>query len=217
MSYTFVSQLFKLHSNIMSVLTNETKKEELISKLQRNDYDGNFLDDNNNDPLLTTIGSISDLISKRKDNIRAVDNFNLSKYLGTWYEIARFNTPFEPEEVVRATAEYHLNMDGTLSVKNTGYYNDGKVEVVRGVGKVSCPGTTIGKLNVSFIPFIEGNYWIIMLDEKNTYSVVTSPDGKFLWILSRFEKMHEYKLEHIKIKLIELGFDISKLHYNTYI
>lgn len=142
-----------------------------------------------------------------------VKNFNPTKYLGKWHEIARYNSFFEPENVFNATAEYSQNEDGTIRVVNTSFSDTGK-DSVKGSARVVPSPTGEGKLKVSFFPGVEGDYWIIALDSGYNISLVSTPKRDFLWILSREPKMHLSVICTI-LKILEcIGFDTTKLHFN---
>lgn len=211
-NYTIFKQLRKSIDNIRDFYSEPTS---FISKLEKNDYDKSFMDENNNEPILSIIGSVSDLFSGRLQQIKAIGNFDISRYLGKWYEIARFNSSFEGEDIISATAEYE-KIGEIIHVTNTGIHSNGHEEVIKGTASLKYPGTTIGKLDVTFFPPFTGNYWIIMIGENYQYSVVTSPNGKYLWILSRTTSLSDFDSEEIRNKLESLGYDLSRLHWSKF-
>lgn len=206
-NFTLFSQLHKMYSNLLSISPND-----FLNKIKTNEYNRNFMNDNNDEPLLSLVGSIDDLITGRLPNIKVVQNLELDRYMGQWYEIARFNSSFQPKEMVSSEALYEMK-DGLITVKNTGIYKDGRKEVIRGLVSSKYPEKNIGKLNVSFFPPFNGDYWIIMLADDYRYSVVTSPNGKLLWILAREQNLSKTDLNFILNKLTELEYDISKLNW----
>lgn len=208
-SYTLYDQIAKIYQNVVSFYKNP---KPIVDKLRKNDYEKRFMDDNNQEPLVTLLGSIADYFSGREPDVKVVENFELDKYLGEWFEVARYLSVFEGEEIVKAKAIYKME-DDILSVTNIGYHADGREEIIRGTASQKYPGTTIGKLNVSFFPPFNGNYWIIMLSDS--YSVVSSPDKKLLWILSRAEKLPEETMKMIIDSLEKMNYDTSKLHFSV--
>lgn len=144
-------------------------------------------------------------------NIKPVDNFNLEKYLGKWYEIARLDHSFE-RELSKVSAEYTLRSDGGVRVLNRGY-SDIEKQWKEAEGKAYfVEGSNRGYLKVSFFGPFYGSYVVFEIDETNyQYSLVSGPDKSYLWILSRRPTMPE----ELKAKLIDkankLGFDTSKL------
>jgi len=139
-------------------------------------------------------------------------DLDIDRYLGTWYEIARFPLFWE-WGLVNTTADYSLMEDGKIKVINSGYYYepDGKKSSFQGSAYVPNPDEP-GKLLVSFFLFIESDYWVIMIDEENySYAVVSNPGKKNLWILSRTPEMDENTYNMIIEQLEEWSFDLSKL------
>lgn len=205
--YTLFSQLNKIFSNPIPL-------QELILKLKTNNYSKNFMDDNNDEPLLTILGAIDDYFTGRKPNIKVIENLDLNKYLGKWYEIARYDSFFEPKEIISSEALYEKK-DGIITVTNTGFYKDGRKETIRGTVKSTYSESNIGKLDVSFFPPFVGNYWIIILADDYSYSVVTSPNKNLLWILAREKQLSVESKQLILNKLTELEYDISKLNWRN--
>jgi len=145
------------------------------------------------------------------ENLEPVKGFEISRYLGTWYEIARLDHPFE-RGLVRVTAEYSLREDGGIKVINRGF-DPQKNRWKQAVGKayfVDDPGT--GRLKVSFFGPFYGAYNIIEIDRKDySYALVCGPNRDYLWILARTPHLGE----SIKATLIEkaknLGFRTDEL------
>ena len=145
------------------------------------------------------------------DNISAVDGFEVKRYLGAWYEIARLDHSFE-RGLSNVTATYSLRDDGGIDVLNKGFdRKSGKWKQVEGKGYF-VGGSDVGRLKVSFFgPFYSG-YNIIALDKENySYSLVCGLNRSYLWILARDKKLEQETLGH----LIELskgfGFEVDKL------
>ena len=117
--------------------------------------------------------------------LSTVESVDIDRYLGRWYEIARFPNSFE-EGCEGVTAEYELRNDGLISVVNTCRKGatDGKAKVAKGRARVA-DETTNAKLEVSFFGPFWGDYWILYLAEDYSLSLVGEPSGRYLWILSR--------------------------------
>ncbi|HTO14369.1 MAG TPA: lipocalin family protein [Edaphocola sp.] len=140
----------------------------------------------------------------------AVDNFDVKKYLGTWYEIARFDFRFE-KDLDNTSAQYQLINDGKVSVLNSGF-NFKKKEWKKADGVAKFRGEkTKAALKVSFFgPFYSG-YNVVALDKNYQYALVAGKDLDYLWILSRTKNIpEEVKAEYLKIAAA-IGYDISKL------
>lgn len=141
---------------------------------------------------------------------KAIKPFDKDRYLGKWYEIARLDMRFE-RNLNNVTAEYSLNDDGTIRVNNQGY-DYLKKEWKQSIGKAKFAGdTNEARLKVSFFgPFYAG-YNVIALDEEYKYALVTGPNLKYLWILSREKSIPPtIKQEYIK-KSDSLGFKTEEL------
>ena len=150
-----------------------------------------------------------------KDPPQTVAHVDLERYMGLWYEIAKFPVFFE-RGLVAVTAEYTLEDDGRIRVINRGLKEsfDGKASMIQGRAKVPDPEQP-GKLRVRFDPFparlFAGDYWIVDLDENYEYAVVSGPSRKVLWILSRTSTMDDERYQDIVQRLAERGFDVDKL------
>ena len=144
-------------------------------------------------------------------NTQTVKNLDLDKYLGTWYELARFPHSFE-KGLVGVTATYSMRKDGKIKVLNQGYKNtlDGKLS--RAVGKAKIPNPNEpSKLKVSFFLFFYGDYFVFELDENYQWAVIGSSSDKYLWILSRKPKLNDYVYTQLLNNLTKRGYDVSKL------
>ena len=131
------------------------------------------------------------------------------KYLGTWYEIARYEHFFE-KDCKNVTANYSMLDVDTIKVINrcTKIQTNEKKEVF---GRAYATDFTNSKLKVSFFRPFYGDYWVLILDEKYDYVVVGTPSREYLWILSRTSNLDEKIKKEILQKLPTLGFDTSKL------
>lgn len=139
-----------------------------------------------------------------------VKDFDLDRFLGKWYEIARFNYKFE-ENIDNVIARYSLNEDGTVKVLNSGYnFIKEKWEKAEGIAKFRGDKTT-GALKVSFYgPFYEG-YNVIAVDDAYNYALIAGRNLDYLWILSR-EKILPLAIKTEYLKLAELiGYNLNNL------
>ncbi|HNP63090.1 MAG TPA: lipocalin family protein [Woeseiaceae bacterium] len=145
------------------------------------------------------------------DGIETVSGFELQRYLGTWYEIARLDHSFE-RGLSQVTAEYSLRDDGGVRVINRGY-NATAGEWDEAIGKAYFTGdSNVGRLKVSFFGPFYGGYNIIELDEVDyQFSLVAGPDRSYLWVLSRTPQMDAATLEKLVQKAKALGFETDKL------
>ncbi len=138
-----------------------------------------------------------------------IQDFDLQRYLGTWYEIARFDHRFE-RGLVGVTATYSLRDDGKIKVLNQGYKNslDGNHDVAVGKAKTT---DIPGKLKVSFFWIFYADYFIMELDGNYQWALIGSSSDNYLWILSRTPKLEEETVNHILEKARSRGYDTSKL------
>ena len=146
---------------------------------------------------------------KKYPELKTVENLDLEKYLGRWFELARFPVIFE-KGLVACEANYSLNQDGTIRVQNTGRKGtvDGKLQVAAGKAK---PAGCNSKLNVWFYVPIAAPYWVIDIDEDYQWALVGDPARDFLWILCRTPTMDEELFQKIVAKGEAEGFDMTKL------
>lgn len=150
------------------------------------------------------------------EGITPVGNFELERYLGKWYEIARLDHRFE-RGLIDISAEYSLRDDGGVRVINRGY-NVEYQEWDSAEGKayfVDRPD--IGRLKVSFFGPFYGGYNIIALDKDNySYAMVAGPDRNYLWILSRTPMLDKEIVERLVAQASELGFAVDQLIYTKH-
>mgnify|MGYP003556426071 FL=1 len=146
--------------------------------------------------------------SKDFDN-STVTQFDLSRYLGVWYEVARYNHSFE-KGMDNTMAEYILQDDGKVFVLNTGWKN-GKFEVAEGKAKYKDPEGNPGALKVSFFLFFYSEYNVMMVDENYQISLVGSKSDNYLWILSRTPVPDPDLLQMVLAEAEARGYDTSKL------
>jgi apolipoprotein D and lipocalin family protein len=141
-------------------------------------------------------------------DLTTVKQLDLERYMGTWYEIARFDHSFE-RGLTHVTATYELRPDGKIKVINAGRKN-GKLKTADGKAKQPSPSEP-GKLKVAFFLFFYADYYVLELDENYQWALIGSSSDKYLWILSRNQTMTKATLEHVLMKAGERGYDTSKL------
>lgn len=139
-------------------------------------------------------------------NNTPVSALDLNRYLGSWYEIARFNHSFERGRD-NCTAFYSLNDDGTIRVENTGW-KDGKQKVSIGKAKTT---STPGLLRVSFFGPFYGDYRVLMIDDAYSVALIGGSNDKYLWILSRTPEIIYATQQAIVQEAQQRGYDTSKL------
>lgn len=142
----------------------------------------------------------------------AVKKLDIQKYLGTWYEIARFDHSFE-RGLVGVTAHYSLRPDGKIKVVNSGYKNslDGEFRSAEGKAKIPDPVNAPAKLKVSFFWIFYADYIVMELDEDYQWAVVGSKSDKYLWILSRTPQLDKVVYDDLLERIEKRGYDVSAL------
>ena len=145
---------------------------------------------------------------------RVVENVDLSRYTGLWYEIALIPVWFQKDCAGGTTAEYTFVKDGVVSVVNRCCTKDGKVKEAKGRAWV-VDKKTPAKLKVSFFSLFgfwlfAGHYWIIDLDPEYQYAVIGHPSRDLGWILSRTPKLPKGVLKSIADRLEANGYSFSK-------
>jgi len=147
--------------------------------------------------------------------VTIVSDFDLNRYLGTWYEIARLDHFFE-RGLVNVTAEYSLRDDGGVKVVNRGF-DPKKAEWREAVGKAYLADKrSVGRLKVSFFWPFYAPYNIIALDREGyTYAMVCSGNTSYLWILSRTPTLESAIRDRLIAGAKDWGFDTNDLIFVT--
>ncbi|MBO4565447.1 MAG: lipocalin family protein [Bacteroidaceae bacterium] len=135
-----------------------------------------------------------------------VDSLDLNRYLGDWYEIARFDHSFE-QGMDFCKANYTLREDGKIDVLNTGI-KDGEPEEAEGIGKLT---DTPALLRVSFFGPFYSDYRVMMLDSAYQYALIGSGSDDYLWILSRTPKLEDDVKAAILAEAKRRRYDTEKL------
>jgi len=151
------------------------------------------------------LGGCAGIESKGK--VSTVASVDLSRYAGTWFEIARLPMWFQ-RHCVDSKAVYTVRADGAMGVNNECVTDTGGVERAEGVATV-VDAKTNARLNVVFDNWFarlfgssrEGNYWILDLDAEYQTAVVGTPDRRYLWILARAPQLDESSYR----RLVEVG------------
>lgn len=135
--------------------------------------------------------------------------FEPERYVGLWYEVARYPVPFEAG-CVGVTAEYGLREDGLLSVLNICRNPDGAERSrIEGTAEIVGPG----RLKVRFpsVPFVAADYWVLWTDDTYRTAVVGAPNGRSGWILNRDPQIPPDRLNAARAILKFNGYDLSRL------
>jgi apolipoprotein D and lipocalin family protein len=143
--------------------------------------------------------------------LQTVSRVDLTRYLGTWYEIASFPAWFQ-RDCTGTTATYGLRDDGRIDVLNRcrKHTLDGPEDVSHGQARVVDRASN-AKLEVSFFRPFWGPYWIIVLDPEYRYAVVGHPSRDYLWILARTPTLPEAVYAELVERVREMGYDVARL------
>ncbi|MCX7075343.1 MAG: lipocalin family protein [Methylococcales bacterium] len=148
------------------------------------------------------------------DNITPVTSFQIERYLGKWYEIARLDHRFE-RGLTQISAEYSMRPDGGLKVLNRGYSKE-KQEWSEAEGRgyfVQSPNEAY--LKVSFFGPFFGSYIVFELDTVNyQYALISGPDKSYFWLLARTPTIDDNLKKKLIAKAAALGFDTKKLIFS---
>jgi apolipoprotein D and lipocalin family protein len=141
-----------------------------------------------------------------------VDEIDLDRYLGRWYEIASFPQRFQAG-CVATSASYSRREDGRIRVENAcreGRF-DGELRRVEGVARVADPAGSQAKLEVQFFWPFQGDYWVIELDPAYRWAVVGHPSREYLWILARERSLEPALYDDLLRRIASHGYDVSRL------
>lgn len=154
-------------------------------------------------------------------DLTTVSNFNLEKYLGTWYEIARLPMKYQPEDSTDISAVYSLNENGKVRVQNRCLDADKKLD--ESIGEATVIDAEHGKLEVSFlpegfrwIPFTKGDYWVLKIDANYQTVLVGEPNQKFLWVLHRSPSLDENTKAEYLAYATSIGYDLTDLIHTVH-
>lgn len=150
--------------------------------------------------------------------LELADALDLERYQGRWYEIARLPNRFQDQCIGDVTAEYELLGDSRVRVINRCRQAGGGWSEVEGVARRDRSDGRVAALEVrfaprwlSFLPFVWGEYRVMVLDEAYRYALVGSGDREFLWILARQPGLPTAVFDRLVAEARRQGFDTSRL------
>ena len=146
-----------------------------------------------------------------------IATLDVPRYMGKWYEIAKFPNRFQKKCVADTNAQYSVKQDGNVQVINRCRLGNGETDEAIGAAR-QVGGPNSPKLKVrfapawlSFLPYVWGNYWVIDLDAGYQLVAVSEPTREYLWILSRTPRVDAKIYEALLRRLAGMGFDLKKL------
>ena len=150
-----------------------------------------------------------------------VQDFEIQKLLGVWYEIARLPTDFEPDDCTDVSTVYSLENNRHLRVDNRCRNTEG--QVLHAIGHAKIVDAAHGKLDLTFlpegfrwIPFLNSPYWVFKVDQDYETILLGNPNLKSLWILSRDTTIARDRLRDYQLHAKNLGFDLDDLIYTLH-
>ncbi len=149
--------------------------------------------------------------------VKTIASLDVPRYLGTWYEIAKFPNWFQRKCASNTKAVYSIKPDGNLRVLNSCKQADGEVSEAEGaarqIGAKDSPKLEVrfAPAWLSFLPMVWGNYWVIDLDSQYQLAAVSDPRREYLWILSRTPQLDPKAYEELLGRLQAQQFDVRKL------
>ncbi len=159
--------------------------------------------------LVTSLGIALGAATGNAPALTTVQHVDLKRYMGLWYEIARYPNRFQRDCESDTTAKYALLENGKVEVLNTCRKKDGGLKDAK--GKAKAVDGSNAKLKVTFFWPFYGDYWIIGLDPDYRWAVVGEPSRKYLWILSRTAQITEADYEKALEQVRAAGYDESRL------
>jgi apolipoprotein D and lipocalin family protein len=172
--------------------------------------------------ILVAVLMVTPAPGQPSDPVRTVEMVDLDRYVGEWYEIARFPNRFQRACVGDVRASYAKRPDGRIDVLNRCRTSDGITEA-KGVARVVDP-VTCAQLEVrfapailSFLPFVWGDYWILGLSADYSWAVVGSPDRSYLWILARTPALDAEPFAAALDVARANGFDVARLVMTSHV
>jgi apolipoprotein D and lipocalin family protein len=166
--------------------------------------------------MVALLMAVSD-VGQAFQPVRTVEKVDLDRYLGDWFEIARYPNRFQEKCAGDVRASYSKRSDGRVDVINRCRAADGSLTKARGVARV-VDSRTSAKLKVRFapgwlswLPFVWGDYWILALEDDYSWAVVGSPDRDYLWILARTAQLDDGQYASALAAARTDGFDTERL------
>ena len=151
------------------------------------------------------------------NDLKSISALDVPRYMGTWYEIAKFPAWFQKKCVSDTRAEYTLQPDGRVQVINRCRQDSGEMKEALGSGR-QIGDAASSKLEVrfapawlAFLPAVWGDYWVIDLDPAYQLAAVSEPKREYLWILSRSAKVDPAAYDALLARLSRQGFDLQRL------
>jgi apolipoprotein D and lipocalin family protein len=149
--------------------------------------------------------------------VQTIASLDVNRYVGTWYEIAKYPNRFQKQCASHTRAQYLTNAEGSLQVINRCVTREG--ETLEAIGQAhQVGGASSPKLQVRFapawlswLPWVWGDYWVIDLDKDYQLAAVSDAKREYLWVLSRHKQVDAKTYQALLTRMAAQGFDIQKL------
>jgi apolipoprotein D and lipocalin family protein len=171
--------------------------------------------------LLIILGSSQVMAQQGDQSVKTIASLDVPRYLGTWYEIAKFPNWFQKKCVSNTKAVYSAKPDGNLRVLNSCKTASGETSEAEGLAR-QIGAKDSPKLEVrfapewlSFLPLVWGDYWVIDLDSQYQVAAVSDPRREYLWVLSRTPQIDPKVYADLLQRLKQQQFDIQKLELTS--
>jgi apolipoprotein D and lipocalin family protein len=171
--------------------------------------------------LLIGLGSSQVMAQQGDQSVKTIAALDVPRYLGTWYEIAKFPNWFQKKCVSNTKAVYTAKPDGNLRVLNSCKTATGETSEAEGLAR-QIGAKDSPKLEVrfapewlSFLPLVWGDYWVIDLDPQYQVAAVSDPRREYLWVLSRTPQLDPKVYADLLQRLMQQQFDIQKLELTS--
>jgi apolipoprotein D and lipocalin family protein len=167
--------------------------------------------------LLSSSMTLAQSPSPQPAPLQPIASLDVPRYMGTWYEIAKYPNSFQKKCARNTRADYQAKPDGTVQVLNRCVTANGQTTEALGAARQMGPADS-PKLQVrfapawlSFLPMVWGDYWVIDLDPDYQLVAVSEPKREYLWVLSRKPKVDANAYQALRGRLAQQGFNLKRL------
>jgi apolipoprotein D and lipocalin family protein len=171
--------------------------------------------------LLICLSSFQAVAQQSDQAVKTIASLDVPRYLGTWYEIAKFPNWFQKKCISNTKAVYTAKPDGNIRVLNSCKTASGETSEAEGlarqIGAKDSPKLEVrfAPAWLSFLPMVWGDYWVIDLDPQYQLAAVSDPSREYLWVLSRTPQLDPKAYADLLQRLQQQSFDIQKLELTS--